>query len=124
MTTPTEIRLSKDKHTLTVAFDDGERFEISAELLRVESPSAEVQGHDPSQKKIIPGKKDVGIMGIETVGNYAVRLTFDDMHNTGIYSWTILHRLGSQGEELMNTYFEALKEQGLSRDAKLDFGGL
>ncbi|MGI9354877.1 MAG: gamma-butyrobetaine hydroxylase-like domain-containing protein [Rhizobiaceae bacterium] len=112
MLTPTEIRLSKDKRALTVVFDTGQAFTISAELLRVESPSAEVQGHDPSQKKIIPGKHNVEIMKIEPVGNYAVRIAFDDMHDTGIYSWDTLHRLGSKGDKLMAAYRRALAEQG------------
>lgn len=115
MNIPTEIRLSSDKKMLSVRFGETAHYEMSAELLRVESPSAEVQGHDPSQKKIIPGKRNVEIMKIEPVGNYAVRLVFDDMHETGIYSWSILRRLGEQGEELMQTYLAALEEQGLSR---------
>jgi len=112
MLTPTEIRLSKDKRILTVAFDGGETISMSAELLRVESPSAEVQGHDPSQKQIIPGKQNVEIVKIEPVGNYAVRITFDDMHDTGIYSWDTLYQLGSKSDELMTAYREALTEQG------------
>ena len=115
MAIPTELRVSKDKRTLTVSFAEGGPYALSAELLRVESPSAEVQGHDPSQKKIIPGKRDVEIMKIEPVGNYAVRITFDDMHDTGIYSWDVLKRLGEEGEGLMQTYFAALDEQGLNR---------
>ena len=115
MATPTEIRLSKDKRNLTVSFDDGNRFEISAELLRVESPSAEVQGHDPSQKKLVLNKQNVQIVKIEPVGNYAVRLVFDDMHDTGIYSWEILHRLGSDADELMTAYHERVAE---ARDSK------
>jgi len=115
MSIPTEIRLSADKKTLTVHFDDDAHFEVPAELLRVESPSAEVQGHDPSQKNIIPGKRNVEILKIEPVGNYAVRLVFDDMHETGIYSWPILRRLGEQGDDLMQTYLAALAENGLSR---------
>ena len=113
--TPTEIRLSKDKKTLTVSFNNGNTYALSAELLRVESPSAEVQGHDPSQKKIIPGKKDVGILKIEPVGNYAVRLEFDDMHDTGIYSWSLLNRLGAESEEVMAIYLTNLEEKGLTR---------
>ena len=113
--TVTELRVSKDKRALTVSFDTGDRFEMSAELLRVESPSAEVQGHDPSQKKIIPGKAQVAITNIEPIGNYAVRLIFDDMHDTGIYSWDVLYRLGSQAESLMTAYLAKLAEQGLSR---------
>jgi DUF971 family protein len=112
----TELRLSKDKRLLTVGFADGSRFELPAELLRVESPSAEVQGHDPSQKKIIPGKRNVEIIKIEPVGNYAVRIVFDDMHDTGIYSWDVLNRLGTQGEELMANYEARLREENMSRD--------
>ena len=115
MPTPTELRVAKDKRALTVTFDSGERFEMSAELLRVESPSAEVQGHDPSQKKIIPGKGKVEILKVEPIGNYAVRLVFDDMHDTGIYSWDVLYRLGSQAETLMSTYLKKMAELGLSR---------
>ncbi len=112
---PTEIRLSKDKRELTVAYEGGERFVISAELLRVESPSAEVQGHDPSQKKIIPGKRNVEIISIEPVGNYAVRLGFDDMHNTGIFSWDVLYHLGSKADELMEVYMAHMTKDGLER---------
>ena len=115
MDAPTEIRLSKDKRLLTVAFGPDERFEMSAELLRVESPSAEVQGHDPSQKTIVPGKKDISINAIEPVGNYAVRLVFSDGHDTGIFSWETLHRLGSNAEDLMQVYLSALETGGMSR---------
>lgn len=113
--TPTEIRLSKDKRLLTVGFADGKRFELSAELLRVESPSAEVQGHDPSQKKIVPGKRNVEITKIEPVGNYAVRIVFDDMHDTGIYSWDVLNRLGMNAVQLMENYEARLLEENMSR---------
>jgi len=113
---PTEIRLSKDRQTLTVRFDDDRSHDLSAELLRVESPSAEVQGHDPSQKKIVPGKRNVTIQGIEPVGNYAVRLTFSDGHDTGIYSWNVLGRLCRDGHNLLAAYLDALEEKGLSRD--------
>ena len=111
----TEIRLSSDKQLLTVGFDNNERFEISAELARVESPSAEVQGHDPASKKLITGKRNVRVTAIEPVGNYAVRLVFDDGHDTGIFSWDVLYRLGGQGEKLMTEYLAALDEAGLQR---------
>ncbi|MEL6505879.1 MAG: DUF971 domain-containing protein [Pseudomonadota bacterium] len=111
----TEIRLSKDKRLLTVGFDTGHVYQMSAELLRVESPSAEVQGHDPSQKKLITGKRNVAITTIEPVGNYAVRLVFDDGHETGIYSWDVLQRLGSEAEALFETYLEKLNAAGQSR---------
>ena len=112
---PSEIRLSKDRRTLTVAFGD-ERHAIPAELLRVESPSAEVQGHAPSQKVTVPGKRHVEIIGIEPVGNYAVRITFGDLHATGIYPWPLLRRMGREGAVMMEAYERALAEQGLSRD--------
>ncbi len=112
---PSEIRLSKDKRELKVTFKNGENFAISSELLRVESPSAEVQGHDPSQKKIIPGKRNVEIIKVESVGNYAVRITFDDMHDTGIYSWDVLYRLGSQAPQLMEAYENKLLDTNQSR---------
>ncbi len=95
---PTEITYSKDDQTLTVAFDDARSFRLTAELLRVESPSAEVQGHGPDQKQVVAGRRHVGIMAIEPVGNYAVRLRFDDLHDTGIYSWQYLRRLGENQE--------------------------
>lgn len=91
---PTEIRLSSDKRTLTVRFDSGETFALPAEYARVESPSAEVQGHAPHEKITVTGKKDVTITAIEPVGNYAVRLTFSDGHNSGLYSWDWLYQLG------------------------------
>jgi len=113
---PTEISYSKDDKTLTVAFDDGRRFQLSAELLRVESPSAEVQGHGPDQKQVVTGRRHVGIMAIEPVGNYAVRLKFDDLHDTGIYSWQYLRRLGENRDRLWQDYLQALDDRGLSRD--------
>lgn len=96
MTWPTEIRLSPDKRTLTVSFDDGAHFALPAEYLRVESPSAEVQGHRPEEKKTVEGKQNVTITAIEPVGNYAVRLVFDDGHDTGLYGWDYLAELGRE----------------------------
>jgi DUF971 family protein len=113
---PTEIRLSKDRRTLQIAFDDGTSHALSAELLRVESPSAEVQGHGPSQKKTVPGKAEVEILKVEPIGHYAVKLTFDDMHDTGIYGWDYLRELGETGEAKMQAYLDALAAQGLSRE--------
>ena len=101
---PTEIRVSKDKRSLTIGFDNGESHELTAEFLRVLSPSAEVQGHTPSQKQTVPGKRDVGIMKVEPVGNYAVRISFDDMHNSGIYSWDYFRKLGTEHDELWAAY--------------------
>lgn len=106
--TPTEIRLSSDKQTLHVRFQNGDNVALSAELLRVESPSAEVQGHGAGQKVTPRGKENVKITGIEPVGNYAVRLVFDDGHNTGIFSWDILFDYGRRQDSLMAAYRERL----------------
>ena len=112
----TEIRLDSAAGILEVAFDDGAAFRLPAEYLRVESPSAEVQGHGPSQKTTVSGRRRVRIIGIEAVGNYAVRLTFDDLHDTGIYSWEYLHALGREQERRWQAYLDALAARGLSRD--------
>jgi DUF971 family protein len=116
MAIATEIRLRKADRTLDVAFDDGARFSLPVEYLRVESPSAEVQGHGPGQKQIVPGRRHVGIMAIEPVGNYAVRLVFDDLHDTGIYSWDYLHQLGREQARRWDAYLAALADRGMSRD--------
>jgi DUF971 family protein len=113
---PTEIRLLGDKRTLHVAFEDGGRFDLPAEYLRVSSPSAEVQGHSPSDRKIIGGKREVSILAVESVGNYAVKLSFDDMHSTGIYSWGYLYDLGREYRTRWKTYLAELEERGLDRD--------
>lgn len=113
---PTELRVSKDRRTLTVAFDDGAAFALSAEYLRVSSPSAEVQGHSPAQRKTVPGKIDVGIMQIDLVGNYAAKIVFDDMHSTGIYGWDYLRKLGEEREERFAAYLAELAAKGLSRE--------
>jgi DUF971 family protein len=113
---PTELRLAKDKKTLTVSFDGGEHFDLPAEYLRVKSPSAEVQGHSPDERKTVPGKRNVEIIGVEPVGNYAVRLRFDDMHDTGIYGWDYLYELGSAQAEKWQNYLADLDAKGLSRD--------
>jgi len=96
---PVELRLKKAEKLLEVAFDDGSRFRLPAEYLRVESPSAEVQGHGPGQKTLVAGRARVGIIGLEPVGNYAVRITFDDLHSTGIYSWAYLYELGVEHQK-------------------------
>ncbi len=114
---PTEIRLNKARDALTVRFDDGVAFDLPTEYLRVLSPSAEVQGHSPEQRKTVPGKKDVTVTAIDPVGNYAVRLTFDDGHNTGLFTWVYLRRLGEERAALWEGYLEELKAKGLSRDA-------
>ena len=112
---PTELRLSKDRRRLTVAFDSGEAFDLPAEFLRVLSPSAEVQGHSPEQRQTVGGKEKVEILTVEPVGNYAVKLHFDDMHNTGIFSWGYLLKLGRDREALWSAYLGELEEKGLSR---------
>jgi DUF971 family protein len=113
---PTELRVDRAAKLLIVTFDDGARFELPAELLRVESPSAEVKGHGPGQKTTVAGRRHVGIMDLEPVGNYAVRIMFDDLHNTGMYSWDYLYHLGQNQERLWTDYLAALKQHGLSRD--------
>lgn len=112
----TELRYRSAEKTLHVAFDDGSRFALPAEYLRVESPSAEVQGHGPGQKVLVAGRRHVGIMRIEPVGHYAVRLVFDDLHDSGIYAWEVLHRLGREQAERWAEYEQALALKGLSRD--------
>jgi DUF971 family protein len=112
---PTELRLRKDRKALTVVFDNGEQFELSAEYLRVRSPSAEVQGHSPDERKTVAGKKDVAILELHPVGNYAVRLLFDDLHSTGIFSWDYLLALGRNRENNWRDYLDDLASKGLSR---------
>ena len=113
---PTELRLSKDRRALRVTFDDGAAFDLPAEYLRVTSPSAEVQGHSQSERKTVPGKRNVEIIAVAPVGNYAVKLRFDDMHDTGIYGWTYLYELGSKQAERWQDYLAELDAKGLSRD--------
>jgi DUF971 family protein len=113
---PTEIRLAKDKKSLRVTFEDGAAFDLPAEYLRVTSPSAEVQGHSPSERKTVPGKRDVAIIGVEPVGNYAVKLSFDDMHSTGIFGWDYLYALGENYAQRWADYLAELDAKGLSRD--------
>jgi DUF971 family protein len=112
---PTELRLKRAEKRLDITFDDGTQFSLPAEYLRVESPSAEVQGHGPGQRQTVGGKAQVGIDSIETVGNYAVRLTFDDRHDTGIYSWTYLHQLGREYDSRWASYLAELEKAGLKR---------
>ncbi len=118
MSAPTEIRLKRAEKVLEVAFEDGKRFRLPAEYLRVESPSAEVQGHGPGQKQLVHGRAHVGILAVEPVGNYAVRLVFDDLHDTGIYSWSYLYQLGEEQEKRWSDYLAALAKAGLSREPK------
>lgn len=112
---PTELRLHKDKKTLTVAFDNGERFDLAAEYLRVMSPSAEVQGHSPDERKTVGAKSKVLVLEVKPIGNYAVRLVFDDMHSTGIYSWDYLLELGREHDAKWQEYLAELAAKNLSR---------
>jgi DUF971 family protein len=113
---PTELRVTKDRQRLAVTFDDGTAFELSAEMLRVLSPSAEVQGHGPGQKLTVPGKRNVQIISVQPVGNYAIRIGFDDFHDSGIYTWSYLRELGEKGAELFAAYEQELADKGMSRD--------
>jgi DUF971 family protein len=113
---PLELRLKRAEKLLEVSFDDGRRYSLPAEYLRVESPSAEVQGHGSGQKTLVPGRARVGIIGLEPVGNYAVRIIFDDLHDTGIYSWVYLYELGVEYRQRWRDYLEALAAHGLSRE--------
>ena len=113
---PTKLTVRKDRKSLLIAFGENETYELSAEILRVLSPSAEVQGHSPEQRKTIGGKRDVGIMQMEPVGNYAVRITFDDMHDTGIFSWNYFRQLGRDQENRWQAYLDELEEKGMSRE--------
>jgi DUF971 family protein len=115
MPVPTEIRLDRAARVLHVTFNDGAHYALPAEYLRVESPSAEVQGHGPDQKTIVGGKQKVGIGAVEPVGHYAVRLVFDDGHDTGIFSWDYLHVLGVDQDRKWSAYLAALAARGLSR---------
>jgi DUF971 family protein len=112
---PTELKVDKDRRLLAVAFDDGKSFALPAELLRVMSPSAEVQGHSPEERVTVPGKKAVRILRIEPVGNYAARIVFDDGHDTGLYTWTYLRELGENKEERFQDYLAELAAKRLSR---------
>lgn len=113
---PVEIRLLKDRRTLQVSFDDGQTFSLPAELLRVTSPSAEVQGHSEAERKTVGGKRNVAILSVDPVGNYAVRIGFDDMHSTGIYSWAFLRELGLNAKQRFQEYLDDLQAKGLDRD--------
>lgn len=115
MPTPTEIRLKKDSKLLVVTFDDGSEFQYSCEYLRVHSPSAEVKGHGPGQETLQTGKEHVAITGIEPIGQYAVRLVFDDGHNTGLYTWQYLHELGTSMIANWRRYLDRLAAAGYAR---------
>ena len=113
---PVELRLKSAEKVLDVVFDDGTHFHLPAEYLRVESPSAEVQGHSAAQKQTVPGKRTVGIARLDPVGNYAVRIVFDDAHDTGIFSWSYLYELGVEQARRWPAYLAALDKAGLSRE--------
>ena len=113
---PTQIRLKTEEKVLEVDFDDGSSFAFPAEFLRIESPSAEVQGHSPAEKQTVAGRRYVGILAVEPVGNYAVAIKFDDLHDTGIYSWQYLYELGQNQDRIWQDYLVALEEKGLRRD--------
>lgn len=113
---PTELRVSKDRQRLIITFNDQKAFDLSAEMLRVLSPSAEVQGHGKGQGVTVPGKRNVAIVSMLPTGNYAVRIGFDDGHDTGIFTWPYLHELGEKGEELFSTYEADLEKKGMNRD--------
>ncbi len=113
---PTKLTVRRDKKSLEITFNDGTVYEYPAETLRVLSPSAEVQGHSPDQRVTVGGKRNVEIMQMEPVGNYAVRITFDDMHNTGIFSWDYFRELGENYETRWAEYLSELEEKGLSRE--------
>ena len=113
---PSKIRVLKAEKTLEILFNNQSTFIYTAEYLRGESPSAEVQGHGPGQKTLVVGRRHVGIANVESVGNYAIRIVFDDLHDTGIFSWQYLYKLGIEKEERWKSYIEAVKKAGLSRD--------
>ncbi len=113
---PSELRLHKDRRTLTVTFEGGERYDLPAEYLRVKSPSAEVQGHSAEERKTVPGKRAVEILEVLPIGNYAVRLVFDDMHDTGIYGWDYLRELGRNQARYWQDYLDELASKNMSRD--------
>jgi DUF971 family protein len=115
---PTELRLKQAEKLLEITFDDGATFRLPAEYLRVESPSAEVQGHGAGQKQLVYGRAHVGIVKIEPVGNYAVRLVFDDLHDTGIFSWSYLYELGVEQDRRWFGYLAALEKAGLKREPR------
>ena len=113
---PTGIRVKTKEKILEIDFRDGESYSLPAELLRVESPSAEVQGHNAKEKKLISQRRHVGFLGVENVGNYAIRIRFDDFHDSGIYSWEYLKFLGNNAEDIWAKYVKSLSDAGLSRD--------
>jgi DUF971 family protein len=116
---PTELTVHQQSRVLEIAFDDGARFRIPFELMRVYSPSAEVQGHGPGQEVLQTGKREVGIVAVEPVGHYALKPVFSDGHESGLYTWELLYRLGRDQDALWRTYLERLQEAGADRDAPM-----
>lgn len=115
---PVEIRVRRASRRLEVAFAGDQRFSYPAEYLRVESPSAEVQGHSPAERVVVAGKQDVGIASVDPIGHYAIRIHFDDGHDTGIYTWDYLLQLGQEQEARWQAYLAMLAVKGLSREAR------
>ncbi len=115
MLMPTELRVSKDRRLLTAAFPGEPAYELPAEMLRVMSPSAEVQGHSPEERVTVPNKRHVAISAVDPIGNYAVRIRFDDGHETGIFTWSYLLELGREKEARWQTYLDELRAKGLDR---------
>ena len=113
---PVEVRIKTTEKLLEIDFEDGKTFSLPAEFLRVESPSAEVQGHGVSQKTLVSGRKHIGFLGTEPIGHYAIRIRFDDTHDSGIYTWEYLRHLGEKQSEIWQSYLKALAQAGLSRD--------
>jgi DUF971 family protein len=113
---PTELRVKEQGHLLRITFEDGVSFDLSAEYLRVKSPSAEVQGHSPADRKVVGGKRNATIKAVEPVGHYAVRLRFDDGHDTGLFTWHYLYELGATQAETWAAYLNDLQSKGFSRD--------
>jgi DUF971 family protein len=116
---PTELRVSPDKRHLTVTFTDGASYSFTAEMLRVLSPSAEVQGHSPEQRVTVPNKANVSIRQLLPVGNYAIRIVFDDGHDSGLFTWVYLAELGANKDAKWQAYLDELKEKGLARGSSL-----
>jgi DUF971 family protein len=113
---PRELRIDPSRSTLSIRFENGDSFALAAEFLRVESPSAEVQGHSAAQKQIVGGKRHGKLVSVEPIGNYAARIVFDDGHDTGLYSWDYLHELGREQNTRWSAYLSALRKTGGKRE--------
>jgi len=116
---PTDVTVHQTSRVLAISFDDGCAFRIPFELLRVYSPSAEVQGHGPGQEVLQSGKREIGILNIDAVGHYAIQPTFSDGHDTGIFSWPYLYKLGAEQDELWSRYLQRLSDAGIDRDTPM-----